>query len=143
MPNPAHEEAAVLEKRRAAIKHQIDQASDMRPGSLVKRYRRCGKPGCHCAGKSASGHGPSWSLTRAVGGKTVTRIIPPHAVDVTRRQIGEYQRFRGLVRELVDTSERLCEAKIEAPEATSHEAARKGASKRCSKPRSSPRSTRS
>ena len=25
MPNPAHEEAAVLEKRRATIKHQIDQ----------------------------------------------------------------------------------------------------------------------
>ena len=143
MPNPAHEEAAVLEKRRAAIKHEIDQASDMRPGSLVERYRRCGKPGCHCAGKSASGHGPSWSLTRAVGGKTVTHIIPPHAVDATRRQIAEYRRFRGLVRELVDTSERLCEAKLEAPEATSHEAAKKGASKRRSKPRSSPRSTRS
>ena len=130
MPNPAHEEAAVLEKRRAAIKHQIDQTSDMRPGSLVERYRRCGKPGCHCAGKSASGHGPSWSLTRAVGGKTVTRIIPPHAVDATQRQIAEYQRFRGLVRELVDTSERLCEAKLEAPEAASHEAAPKGGSKR-------------
>ena len=143
MPNPVHEEPAVLEKRRAAIKRQIDQASDMRPGSLVERYRRCGKSGCHCAGKGASGHGPSWSLTRAVGGKTVTRIIPPHAVDATRRQIAEYQRFRGLVRELVDTSERLCEAKLEAPEATLPEAAKKGASTRRSKPRSSPRSTHS
>ena len=142
MPNPAHEEAAVLEKRRAAIKHQIDQASDMRPGSLVERYRRCGKPGCHCAGKSASGHGPSWSLTRAVGGKTVTRIVPSHAVGATRRQIAEYQRFRGLVRELVDTSERLCEAKLAGPEATSSEAAKKGASRRRSTPRLSPRSKR-
>ncbi len=105
----------MLEKHRAAIKHQIDEARDMRPGSLVERYRRCGKPGCHCAGTGASGHGPSWSLTHAVGGKTVTRIIPPHAVDATRRQIAEYQRFRGLVRELVDTSERLCEAKLAAP----------------------------
>ncbi len=144
MPNPAHEEAAVLETRRAAIKHQIDQASDMRPGSLVERYRRCGKPGCHCAGTSASGHGPSWSLTRGVGGKTVTHIIPPHAVDATRRQIAEYQRFRGLVRALVDTSEQLCEAKLAAPEAASEaEAAKKGGSKRRSKPRSSPRSKRS
>ena len=140
---PAHEEAAVLEKRRAAIKHQIVEARDMRPGSLVERYRRCGKPGCHCAGKGAGGHGPSWSLTRAVGGKTVTRIIPPHAVEATQQQIAEYQRFRGLVRELVDTSERLCEAKLEAPEATSPEAAKKGASKRRSKSRSSPKSTRS
>ncbi len=97
----------MLEKHRAAITHQIDGARDLRPGSLVERYRRCGKPGCHCAGTGASGHGPSWSLTHAVGGKTVTRIIPPHAVDATRRQIAEYQRFRGLVRALVDTSERV------------------------------------
>ena len=143
MPTPAHEGAAVLEKRRAAIKHQIGQASDMRPGSLVERYRRCGKPGCHCAEKGGRGHGPSWSLTRAVGGKTVTRIIPPQAVDATRRQIAEYQRFRGLVRELVETSERLCEARLKAPEATSPEAAKKGASTRPSRPKSSPRSTRS
>ena len=142
MPTPSHK-LEQLEKRRTDLKTEIAQVGDLRPGSLVERYRRCGKCGCHCAETGAAGHGPSWSLTREVGGKTVTRVIPPKAVDSTRRQMAEHRRFRGLVRELVETSEQLCDAKLEAPEAASQEAAKKGGSKRRSKPRSSPRSTRS
>ncbi len=48
--------------------------------------------------------------TREVGGKTVTRVIPPGAVEQTRRQLAEHKRFRGLTRELVETSEQLCDA---------------------------------
>jgi hypothetical protein len=62
----------------------------MRPGSLVKRYRACGKPTCHCAQKGDRGHGPSWSLTRPVAGKTVTKVIPPNAVEATQAQFAEY-----------------------------------------------------
>lgn len=40
-----------------------------RPGSLVARYRKCGKPTCHCTRESDPGHGPSWPLTRAVKGR--------------------------------------------------------------------------
>lgn len=109
----------------------------------VRRYRRCGKGGCHCAEKGAAGHGPSWSLTREVGGKTVTRVIPAGAVAETREQIAEHRRFRALVRELVETSEQLCDAKLEAGEASSDEAAKKGASKKPSTRKSRPRSKRS
>src|SRR3972149_10658863 len=90
-----------LEQRRADLKVKLGEAGDLRPGSLVERYRRCGKPGCHCAGRGSDGHGPSWSLTREVAGKTVTRVIPPEAVARTREQIAEDRRFRGLVRGLV------------------------------------------
>jgi hypothetical protein len=137
------EEVQRLEERRTALQGELAHVGDLRPGSLVERYRRCGKVSCHCAGKGAEGHGPSWSLTREVGGKTVTKVIPAEAVTRTREHLAEYRRFRGLVRELVETSEELCDAKLEAPEAASHEAAKKGASKRRSKPRSSPRSKRS
>ena len=90
-----------------------------------------------------AGHGPSWSLTREVGGKTVTRVIPAGAVAQTREQIAEHRRFRALARELVETSEQLCDAKLEAGEATSDEAAKKGASKKPSARRSRRRSKRS
>jgi len=115
----------------------------LRPGSLVERYRRCGKPGCHCAGKGAEGHGPSWSLTREVGGKTITRVIPTGAVAQTREQIAEHKRFRAMVREVVETSELLCDARLEAGVAASDEAAEKGGSKKPSTRRSRPRSRRS
>ena len=105
----------------------------MRPGSLVERYRRCGKARCRCAREGSVGHGPIWSLTREVAGKTVTRVIPSSAVERTREQIAEHRRFRGLARELVETSEQLCDALLGAPEAASEkEAAKKGGSRRSS-----------
>ena len=132
-----------LRDRAAQLKVQLGQVGDLRPGSLVERYRRCGKVNCHCASKGADGHGPSWSLTREVAGKTVTTVIPAAAVEQTRQQISECKRFRALAKELVETSEQLCDAQLEAPEATSQEAAKKGGSKRPSKPKSSPKSKRS
>ena len=56
--------AKQLRDRRARLRTDLAQVGDLRPGSLVERYRRCGKSTCHCAHKGATGHGPSWSLTR-------------------------------------------------------------------------------
>lgn len=138
MPNPTARVQELL-KRREELKTKIVQVGDFRPGSLVERYRRCGKPTCHCAQEGEAGHGPSWSLTREIGGKTVTRIIPPNAVEATRRQIAEHRRFRGLVRELVETNDQLCDARIKTPEVASREGAKKGASKKRSTQKLSPR----
>lgn len=136
------EEREQLEARRAELRAELASVGDLRPGSLVGRYRKCGKPNCHCATEAAGGHGPSWSLTRQVAGKTVTRIIPAGAVEQTRQQLDEYRRLRRLTRELVEVSERLCEARLSAPGAAP-EAAEKGGSSKASMPRSSPRSRRS
>ena len=72
----------------------MSTVADLRPGLVA--YRRCGKANCHCAQPGAPGHGPSFSLTRRVDDKTVTRIIPPGpAVEQTREQIAEYHRLLG------------------------------------------------
>lgn len=89
----------------------------MRPGSLVPRFRKCGKPTCHCAKIGAKGHGPSYSLTHPVAGKTVTRIIPAGAaVDRARKQIAEYHRFRQLVVQLTTVSEQICDLELRQAE---------------------------
>ena len=139
------EKAKELARRREALKRDLAGIGDMRPGSLVGRYRKCGKPSCHCAAAGSAEHGPSWSLTREVEGKTVTKIIPPGAaVERTRRQIGEYRRFRALTREVVEVSEKLCDAQLAAGEAaTEQEAAKKGGSKKPSMQKLRPRSKRS
>ena len=129
-----------LEQRRVDLKARLVAVADFRPGSLVERYRRCGKLSCHCAEEGASGHGPLWSLTHEVAGKTLTRVVPAEAVPRTREQIAEYRRFRGLVRELVETSEQLCDAKLTSAET---QAVQKGGSRKRSRRRSSPRSKRS
>jgi len=86
---------------------------DLRQGSLRAQYRKCGKPNCHCALKGAQGYGPYWLLTWSDRdtGKYRGRTIPAGAIEGTRAQIAENQRVRGLVRDLVEVSDRMCDAR--------------------------------
>ena len=102
-----------LRLQRDDLKAALTQIGDMRPGSLVPRFRKCGKPTCHCAKKGSKGHGPSYSLTHPVAGKTVTRIIPAGtAVSRTREQLAEYHRFRKVVQQLTTVSEQICDLEL-------------------------------
>jgi len=131
-----------LTRQREELKTEIAKIGDMRPGSLVRRFRKCGKPTCHCAREGSPGHGPIWSLTREVNGKTVTKIIPSDAaVQATKQQISEFRRFRELSRELIEISDKLCDAKLVKAKAEAEATAKKGASKARSKQKSPKNST--
>ena len=107
-----------LREKRDQLTANLAHIDDLRPGFLTARFRKCGKPNCHCAQKDSPGHGPSYSLTHASGGKTITQVIPQGpAVERTRAQIAEYRRFRKLVQELIVVSEQLCNAQLQQPEA--------------------------
>ncbi len=102
-----------LRDKRAQIAARLADIDDLRPGVLTARFRKCGKPNCHCAQKDSPGHGPSYSLTHRVGGKTVTQVIPQGpAVERAKAQIAEYRRFRILVRELIAVSEQICSVQL-------------------------------
>jgi hypothetical protein len=112
--NPTSPRLEELQNRDRELKARLAQLGEMRPGSLVERYRRCGKPNCHCARRGDRGHGPMWMVTHAVEGKTVSKAIPSGpAVERTRSQIAEHQRFRELARELVATNEQICDVRLE------------------------------
>jgi hypothetical protein len=99
---PSHPDPRQLREKRDELKAELARVGDLRPGSLVERYRRCGKSNCHCAAKGSMGHGPLWSLTREVAGKTITVVIPSSAVEQTRQQVAEYKRFRAQAKVLVE-----------------------------------------
>ena len=65
-------------------------------------------------------------MTRKVGGTTVIRAVRPDAVEQTRNQVSEYQRFRRLSREFFEVSEALCEARLR----TGRRTQKKGSKKR-------------
>src|ERR1700723_1061176 len=132
-----------LEQRAAELKAGLATVGNMRPGAVVERYRRGGKPGCRCAQPGDPGHGPSWSLTHSVSGKTETKIIPQDAVEETQQQIATYRRFRDQVHALVETSEKLCDARLRGSRTTSEEDAEKKGFRRAFKARSSRKSKRS
>ena len=131
-----------LERRRGELKAQLSRVQDMRRGSLVARYRKCGKARCCCVDEQHAGHGPSLSLTWQVEGKTRTKIIAVEAAERTKAQIAEFRRFRRLSRELVEISERLCDARLESEPAEAQATAKMGGSKKSSWRRSSRRSKR-
>jgi hypothetical protein len=102
-----------LKEKRDQLTASLVHLNDLRPGFLTARFRKCGKPNCHCAQRGSPGHGPSYSLTHRVGGKTLTQVIPQGAaVERTKAQLAEYRRFRQLVRELIAVSEQICSAKL-------------------------------
>src|SRR6266550_6279303 len=102
-----------LQEKRDQLTESLAQLDDWRPGFLTARFRKCGKANCHCAQKGSPGHGPSYSLTHRIGGKTVTQVIPRGpAVERAKEQIAEYRRFRNLVRELIVVSEQICSAQV-------------------------------
>ena len=45
------------------------------PGTLARRYMRCGKDNCRCKADPPVLHGPYLHWTRTVAGKTVTRTL--------------------------------------------------------------------
>lgn len=132
------QQLAALRAQRASVLNQLGAVSDFRPGTLIGRYRKCGKPGCRCAREGERGHGPSWSLTRSVNGKTVTKIIARDSVEVTKQQIAEYHRFQELVHELVEINERICDVLLEVGEEHDPERAEKGGSAPQSRRKSKP-----
>ena len=122
------QEAAItsLHERKRQILHAMSRLDDFRQGSLSPRYRKCGKPYCHCAQEGSKGHGPLWMVTRAVDGKTVSRAIPPERVDKTFEQIETFHQFQNLVREYTEVNIKICDAQLEAEKAASREAEKRG-----------------
>src|SRR5260370_33920969 len=52
---------AALRKRRHTRLRQLPPLRSMLRGSLIERYKRCGKPGCKCA--DGPGRGPKYYLS--------------------------------------------------------------------------------
>ena len=97
------------------IRARFAGIGEFRRSSLCQTYRKCGKSYCHCAKPNDPGHGPSWIPTYSINSKAVSRGIPSAALEQTRDQVQEYQRFCELVNQLVEANEhQLCDARVKA-----------------------------
>jgi hypothetical protein len=97
-----------LEERRAAIVEEMGSLGDLRRGSLSERTRPCGKPNCRCKQPGSPGHGPTYSFTYKVAGKSRMETIPPDRLDEVRRQLENRQRFAELSKQFLEVNEEIC-----------------------------------
>jgi hypothetical protein len=54
--SPSDPPVALLQQRQALVKQLRQLEAFILRGSLIERFKRCGKPGCKCA--QGPGHGP-------------------------------------------------------------------------------------
>jgi hypothetical protein len=113
--------------RLRALAAELAEPKPMRRGSLSERTVKCGKTGCRCGEDPDARHGPYFSLTRAVKGKTQSRFLTSEQAAVVRQQIEAGQRFRATVDALWEESEAWADSQLEgSPTAPAGEAEKKG-----------------
>ena len=125
-----------------ALAARLADPKPMRRGSVSERYMKCGQRECRCQEDLDARHGPYYSLTRAEGGTTRSRYLTREQAAVARRQAEIGQQFRTHIEAYWHACEQWADAQLDAPEAASPEAVKKGGSPRPSRPKSSPRSKR-
>mgnify|MGYP007125706776 CR=1 FL=1 len=121
---------------------EFADAKPMRRGSLSERTIKCSKPGCACAQDPKARHGPYYSLTHAMAGKTHSRFLTPEQAGLVRQQIDAGRQFRARVDDYWEACEEWADRQL-ADLTASTEEAKKGGSKRTSKTKSSGKSKRS
>lgn|GEM_PF-313920 len=98
--------AAALKRQRARIVGRVPVLEQMLRGSLVERYKKCGKPGCHCV--NGRGHGPAYYLSVTLApGKTRSYYVPARLREQVARYLRNYQEFRELGEEITRINREL------------------------------------
>ena len=114
-------------RQRAAT---LGEARAIRRGSLSERFMKCGKAGCPCHKSPEARHGPYFSLTRQVAGRTRSRYLSAEQADRAREQIRAGRQFRDAVEVYWTDCEELADAEPKALSASDGEAREKGGSTR-------------
>ncbi|HUV96551.1 MAG TPA: DUF6788 family protein [Acidobacteriaceae bacterium] len=100
------ESAASLRKRRNALVRRLPPLKSILRGSLIERYKRCGKPGCKCA--DGPGHGPKYYLSISYPGQRPQMdYVPQEAYGQTVEFLANYRRSREILETICEMNREL------------------------------------
>ena len=82
-----------LRRRRRSLLRQMPDMQQVLRGSLIERYKRCGKPGCRCA--RGRGHGPKYYLSVGQSGQRPQMdYVPQDRHDQVEQLLANYRTIR-------------------------------------------------
>jgi hypothetical protein len=97
---------AALRKRRNALLRQLPPLKAILRGSLIERYKRCGKPGCKCA--DGPGHGPKYYLSISYPGlRPQMDYVPQELYALTAEFLANYHRTREILEAICEINREL------------------------------------
>jgi hypothetical protein len=100
-------------ERIARIRDALTAIDYLCSGTLLKRTKVCGKPGCRCAQDPHARHGPYYEWGHMKGGKLVHRTLSPEQATLLRLAISNYRKAKKLMQLWENETERLIDT--EAP----------------------------
>src|SRR6266542_6495212 len=113
---------------------ELAQPQPIRRGTALERTTKCSKAGCACADDPDARHGPYYTLTWAVEGKTHSRYLSAEQFAVAQQQIAAGREFRQHVDTYWDACQDWADVQMDLTAAvSSSEEAKKKGSKRTSK----------
>ena len=91
--------AASLRKRRRKLLAELPPLDRIMRGSLIERYKRCGRPGCHCA--NDRGHGPKRYLSISTPNQhPKIDYVPNDAFSKVTEYLDNYRNVREALNEI-------------------------------------------
>ena len=104
-------EVRKLADRRETLAAALPPFAEIVRGSLVTRYRRCGKPTCHCA--NTEGHGPAHYLSVTLKpGKTEQILLSEEMLPVARQYLDNYDRWWAALEKVSEVNRRLLRMRV-------------------------------
>jgi len=87
----------LLSRRRAAAS-RLGDVQEVLAGALTEQARRCGKPGCRCAGGEP--HGPYLYFTPRQAGRGRLRYVPAPLAQVVHRYLRRGEQAEAVLAEI-------------------------------------------
>jgi hypothetical protein len=101
-----NEPTSTLRKRRRALLRKLPSLTAILRGSLIERYKRCGKAGCKCA--DGPGHGPKYYLSVSYPGlRPQMDYVPQESYDQIAKFLANYQRAREILEAVSEINREL------------------------------------
>ena len=95
-----------LRQRQKALLKKLPPLQEILRGSLVERYKRCGKPGCKCA--NGPGHGPKYYLTVSFPKRPPEMEYVPEAFqEKVNEYLENYRKAKEILEELSSINREL------------------------------------
>jgi hypothetical protein len=112
------EELKSLEREKAKLLRKLESVGDMRKGSLSVRFQKCGKSPCACDDPKHPGHGPIYSLSTPILGKTKIRNYKLGTeLAKIQNELKNYKVFKETSKALIEVNQEICEKRpVEAIE---------------------------
>lgn len=99
-------QAKKLFEQREGLAQGLPPFAQIVRGSLVTRYRRCGKPTCHCV--QSRGHGPAHYLVVTLQtGQTEQILLSEEMLPVARQFLNNYRRWWAALEKVSAVNRRL------------------------------------